>query len=139
MPTSAGSCRNGTVGVGPLSTSVKCGPWWQVAQPASLRNSRSPRLAAARSKLSLRRLRRAQAQLVVQQRRQLRRDQIWRLIDEQPDAGIVEGALSAHLADADVAVPVRDRAITGERLEADAVQSIDRRESRSAATGCSTE
>ena len=41
----------GTVGVGPLNTSVNCGPWWQVAHPASFWNSCLPRLAACLSKL----------------------------------------------------------------------------------------
>ena len=49
-PDRAGTARSGT---GPLSTSVKFGAWWQVAHPASLRKRRSPRLAAARSKLFL--------------------------------------------------------------------------------------
>src|SRR5438093_4107741 len=51
IPTSAGSCRNGTVLLGPLRTSVKFGDWWHDAQPASLLNRRLPRFAACRSKL----------------------------------------------------------------------------------------
>ena len=50
MPTSDGSCRNGTRRSGPLSTSVSSGPLWQVAHRASCRKTRRPRSAAARSK-----------------------------------------------------------------------------------------
>ena len=42
--------------------------------------------------------------------------------------GSLNDALSAHLSDADVAVPVRDRAVRGEGFEADAFQAIDRRD-----------
>src|SRR5688572_33105417 len=72
------------------------------------------------------RLRRSQRQLVVQQGRQLRRDQIGRLIDEEADSWIAEGAMAAHLADAHVAVPVRDRAVAGVGLKADTLEAIDR-------------
>src|SRR5688572_12284671 len=77
---------------------------------------------------AFRRLRRAQAQLIVQQGRQLRRDEIRRLRDEQADAWIVEGALSAHLPNPNVGIPIRDGPIGAERLEPDALQAINRRE-----------
>src|SRR5690606_20958950 len=56
---------------------------------------------------------------------QLRSNEVRRLVDEEPDSGIVEAALSAHLSYANVAVPVRNRAICGEGLKADASQSVD--------------
>src|SRR5687767_13002457 len=48
------------------------------------------------------------------------------LCDEEPDAGIVEGSLPAHLRHTDIAVPVGDWAVTRIGLEADALQSIRR-------------
>ena len=87
---------------------MKFGDWWQVAHPASLRNRCLPRLAASSIEAAFRRLRRAQAQLIVQQGRQLRRDEIRRLRDGEADAWIDEVAMPAHLPDAHVAVPIRD-------------------------------
>ena len=45
------SCRNGTLGSGPLKTSVKVGGLWQFAHPAAPAKRSAPRLAAARLKL----------------------------------------------------------------------------------------
>ena len=47
---------------------------------------------------------------------------------KRPMRGSLKVALAAHLPHAHVAVPVRDRPVAGERLEADALQSIDRRD-----------
>jgi hypothetical protein len=69
-----------------------------------------------------------QAQLVIEQRSQLRRDQIWPLPDEQTDSRIGEVALAAHLADAHVAVPVRDGPIGCHGLEPHALQAVDGRD-----------
>src|SRR5262245_59249498 len=70
---------------------------------------------------------RAQAELVIEQGRQLRRDQVRRLRDREANSRIAEAAVATHLPDADVAVPVGDGSITGECLEADSLQSEDRR------------
>src|SRR6476620_11300752 len=73
------------------------------------------------------RLRCAQSELIFEQRRAFRRNEIGRLGDEQSDAPIAEVAMSAHLSDADVAVPIGDRSVAGDGLEADAFEPVDRR------------
>ena len=70
------------------------------------------------------RLRCAQLQLILEERRQLRRDEVRRLCDEQRNSRIAEVATAPHLTNADVAVPVRDRAVACLRLEPDASQTI---------------
>src|SRR6188768_3924439 len=77
---------------------------------------------------AFRRVRRAQAQLIVQEGRQFRGNEIRRLRDEETDAWIVEGALPAHLPHPHVGIPIRDGSIGAERLEADPLQAIDWRE-----------
>jgi hypothetical protein len=77
-------------------------------------------------KVSARRNRGEETELIVQQFRQLRRDAIRLLCDEEPDARIVEGALAAHLRHTDVAIPIGDRAVARIGLEPDALQSIRR-------------
>src|SRR5262249_7510152 len=52
VPTSKGECRNGMLGLGPLSTSVNNGGLWHRAHPAAPLNSPSPRRCAASLKLS---------------------------------------------------------------------------------------
>ena len=128
MPTSAGSCRNGTVRLGPLSTSVKLRRLVAGGASGFVAEQTLAALRCRAIEAVFRRLRGAQTQLIVQQGRQLRGDEIRRLRDEEADAGIAEVALPAHLPDPHVAVPIRDRPIGGERLEADPLQSIDRRE-----------
>src|SRR5688572_19967317 len=59
----------------------------------------------------------AQRQLIGKQLVEFRRDEIRRLLDDQANARIGEVALSAHLPDADVGVPVGDWAVAGEGLE----------------------
>ena len=66
-----------------------------------------------------------QTQLVVQECGQFRCHPIWFLRDGETDPGIAEVALPAHLRDADIAVPVRDRAIAGVSFEPDALQPVD--------------
>ena len=68
------------------------------------------------------------AQLIYMQRRQLRRDEIRCLRDEEADARIVERPLATHLAYAHVGVPIRNRPIRTEGLESYAFQAVDRRE-----------
>ena len=51
-------------------------------------------------------LRSLQAELVVEQRRQFRRDEVRRLLDEDADSRIGEAAMPAHLSDAHVRVPI---------------------------------
>src|SRR5262245_3475287 len=73
-----------------------------------------------------RRVGHAQLKLVVEQRLEFRRHEIRCLYDRDVDPWIVEAAMSAHLADADVAVPVRDRPVSREGLEPDTLQAEDR-------------
>jgi hypothetical protein len=75
----------------------------------------------------LRRFGRPKTELIVEQRLELRGDEIRRLVDEEADSRIAETAVATHLADADVVVPVRDRAVGGVGLEADALEPVYRR------------
>src|SRR5262245_34330002 len=75
-----------------------------------------------------RRLRRAQAQLVIEQRGKLRRDEVRRLLNEHADTRIAEAAVAAHLTDADVAVPVGNRAVCRVGFETNAFQTVDWRD-----------
>ena len=124
VPTSAGSWRNGTVGSGPLNTSVYVGGLWHVAHAALPWNTRSTAARRGGIKASARRNRGAETELIIQQGRQLRCDPIRPLRDEDADARIVEGALPAHLRHTDVAVPVGDGSVARVSLETDALQSI---------------
>src|SRR5262245_45452667 len=66
-----------------------------------------------------------QPQLIVEQRRELGRHEIRRLCDREIDAWVAEIAMATHLADTHIAVPIRDRAVRREGLEADTFQSED--------------
>ena len=79
-----------------------------------------------------RRLRAPQAQLIVEERRKLRRNQIRALPDEEAEAWIAEMTLAAHLSHANIAVPVGDRPVGRDRLETDALQPIDWRMTKAA-------
>src|SRR3954464_2883294 len=71
------------------------------------------------------RLRGLQAQLIVEQRRKLGRDEIRRLADRQVDSRITEAAVTAHLTDANVGIPVGDGSIGRERLEPDTLEPVN--------------
>src|SRR5262245_58911517 len=75
-----------------------------------------------------RRLGHTQSQLIVEQGRKLWRDEIRRLRDREADSRIAEPAVTAHLSNADIAIPIRDRSVRGEALEPDAFQPEDRRD-----------
>ena len=62
-----------------------------------------------------------QTELIFQERGELGPDQIRLLPDADPDARIPETAMPAHLRHANIIVPVGNRAIAGECLEADAL------------------
>src|SRR3989442_4607593 len=70
----------------------------------------------------------AQTQLIIQQCPKLRGDEIRRLRDEEANTWIAEIAMAAHLSHSHIAVPIRDGPIGSERLEADALQSVDGRD-----------
>src|SRR5262245_45159562 len=76
---------------------------------------------------ALRRIRHTQTQLIIEQRFELRCDQVRSLVDEEADSRIVEASVAAHLADADVAVPIRDGTVGGVGLESDALEPVDGR------------
>src|SRR5262245_6131541 len=73
-----------------------------------------------------RRLRHGQSLLVVEQRCKFWRNQIWRLPDRQTGPRIAEAAVTTHLSDSNVAIPVGDWTVGRERLEADPLQPEDR-------------
>src|SRR6266849_7041852 len=77
---------------------------------------------------SSRRIRDTQTQLILQQCPKLRSDEIRCLRNRQADAWIAEVSMTAHLPHSHVAVPVRDGPIGSERLEADALQSVNGRD-----------
>src|SRR5204863_1405298 len=72
-----------------------------------------------------RRLGRPQAQLIIEQSGELRRDEVRPLSDREAKPRIAEAAVSAHLTDADITVPVGDRSIAGEGLEPNPFQPKD--------------
>ena len=69
-------------------------------------------------------LRRPQAQLILEQRRQLRCHEVGGLTHRQPDPLVAEAAVPPHLDDGDVLVPVRDRPIGGVGLESHTSQPV---------------
>jgi hypothetical protein len=74
-----------------------------------------------------RRLRRPQRELVFEQGRQLRNDHVGEgLRDGQSDEWIVEVAMSPHLRDGYVVVPIRNRTVACDGLEADTLQPVRR-------------
>src|SRR5687767_7800285 len=75
-----------------------------------------------------RRWRLAKAQLVLTERGQLRRDEVWRLNDLNAKSRIAEVALSVHLGDGDVCVPIRHRSLGGERFLVDTEEAVRRRQ-----------
>ena len=66
---------------------------------------------------------RGQTQLILQQSGEFRRHEIWRLRDANPNPGVGETAVPAHLRHANIVVPVGNRTIASIRLEPDAFQA----------------
>src|SRR4030095_17062185 len=77
-------------------------------------------------------------ELIVEQRPELWRDQIRRLVNGESDARIAEVPVPAHLRDAHIAVPVRDGTVAGVGLEADALEPIGGRGGERGSSGVKT-
>src|SRR3712207_1690616 len=72
-------------------------------------------------------LRRAQAQLVFEERREFGCDEIRRLRNSQANSRIAGAAAATHLPHPDIAVPVGNRSVTREGLESHALEAVDGR------------
>ena len=105
-------------------------PLWQVLHCARTVEDDASTRGGDRIEATGGRRRRGQTELIGLQRRQLRRDQIVRAIGHvDPGAPIRERSVSAHLRDADIAVPIRDVvAVAGGRDAMDAARGRMRAE-----------